>query len=125
MKHIVTISLFAALLYTQTISCCKAHKNMPGWTRLALVAVGANPNYGDSVRKYLISKLFLIFLQQIENRGQPLDLDWEVMRIHGLKSKGHNCYQAIRDRGFDDLSPERKRMCQDLAKVRLNKISIS
>ena len=59
MKHIVTIFLLSASLIVKTISCCKAHKNMPAWTRLALVAVGANPNYGDSVRKYLISKLYL------------------------------------------------------------------
>mgnify|MGYP006864177032 CR=1 FL=1 len=59
MKHIVTIFLLSASFTVKTISCCKAHKNMPAWTRLALVAVGANPNYGDSVRKYLISKLYL------------------------------------------------------------------
>ena len=48
------------------------------------------------------------------------------MKIHGLKSQGHSCYPAIRDRGLDNLSPENRRICRDLAKVtQQNKISMS
>ena len=34
-----------------------------------------------------------------------------------MESEGHNCYQAIRDKGFHNLDLSNKRICGDLAKV--------
>merc|ERR1740128_1439856 len=94
-KHIVSIFLFAAWLSVS--SACKTHHKMPLWTKLALGKIRID--YGDSVRKYLIG------------------LDWEVMKQHGLESEGHNCYQAIRDKGLQNLNLENKRICGDMAKT--------
>ena len=39
------------------------------------------------------------------------------MKEHRIESEGHNCYQAIRDKGFQNLDLSNKRICGDLAKV--------
>ena len=49
------------------------------------------------------------------------ELDFEVMRRHGMESQGHNCYRAIKDKGFHNLDSENKRTCQGLAQVLFEK----
>lgn len=112
-KHIVSIFLFAACLSAS--SACKTHQKMPVWTKLALGKIGVD--YGDSVRKYLIGKNVISANNTKIVGPLILGLDWEVMKQHRLESEGHNCYQAIRDKGLQNLNLSNKRICGEMAKV--------
>ena len=65
----------------------------------------------------IIILAYIIKKKWYENWGQPLGLDWEVMRRHSITDEGHHCYDAIRDKGFQNFSEEEQRICRKLAKV--------